>query len=257
MARQLVRPQVDFAAVGEAGMVRNYEGEALAAIGTIIGEAISNVKPKADKINEQEREIETLDVPLKTDDVPSIAEEAGKITTSELPSGIPGTPPSIEKVDETLSAPVKGGGKLDKYKSVYEKFTDKQKNAWTKRGVGSKRSGVDDYIYYMENELPEENIKARESVRSFAASKPKGFVYDPLNPVHVNEFKASKYFDQKLPYNFLTSPTKRLKDDSPFERQRRVSTRPRGRGLAGMSNEQQFNMQAMRGAAMSQLHKKE
>ena len=41
MARQLVRPQVDFAAVGEAGMVRNYEGEALAAIGTIIGEAIS------------------------------------------------------------------------------------------------------------------------------------------------------------------------------------------------------------------------
>ena len=253
MARQLVRPQVDFAAVGEAGMVRNYEGEALAAIGTIIGEAISNVKPKADKINEQEREIETLDVPLKTDDVPSIAEEAGKITTSELPSGIPGTPPSIEKVDETLSAPVKGGGKLDKYKSVYEKFTDKQKNAWTKRGVGSKRSGVDDYIYYMENELPEENIKARESVRSFAASKPKGFVYDPLNPVHVNEFKASKYFDQKLPYNFLTSPTKRLKDDSPFERQRRVSTRPRGRGLAGMSNEQQFNMQAMRGAAMSQL----
>jgi len=253
MARQLVRPQVDFAAVGEAGMVRNYEGEALAAIGTIIGEAISNVKPKADKINEQEREIETLDVPLKTDDVPSIAEEAGKITTSELPGGIPGTPPSIEKVDETLSAPVKGGGKLDKYKSVYEKFTDKQKNAWTKRGVGSKRSGVDDYIYYMENELPEENIKARESVRSFAASKPKGFVYDPLNPVHVNEFKASKYFDQKLPYNFLTSPTKRLKDDSPFERQRRVSTRPRGRGLAGMSNEQQFNMQAMRGAAMSQL----
>ena len=252
MARQLVRPQVDFAAVGEAGMVRNYEGEALAAIGTIIGEAISNVKPKADKINEQEQEIENIDVPVLEDtteveqDLQDIQDEEDEGLLDEILS-------QTKKVDKTLSAPVKGGGKLDKYKSVYEKFTDKQKNAWTKRGAGSKRSGVDDYIYYMENELPEENIKARESVRSFAASKPKGFVYDPLNPAHVNEFKASKYFDQKLPYNFLTSPTNRLKDDSPFERQRQASARPRGRGLAGMSNEQQFNMQAMRGAAMSQL----
>lgn len=250
MARQLVRPQVDFAAVGEAGMVRNYEGEALAAIGTIIGEAISNVKPKADKINEQEQEIENIEVPTDTGD--------GEAALDIQPKGIVDTSPKLNPqatftIDNVLDKDLKGGGKLDKYKSVYEKFTDKQKNAWTKRGAGSKRSGVDDYIYYMENELPEENIKARESVRSFAASKPKGFVYDPLNPAHINEFKGSKYFDEKLPYNFLTSPTNRLKDDSPFERQRQASARPRGRGLAGMSNEQQFNMQAMRGAAMSQL----
>lgn len=252
MARQLVRPQVDFAAVGEAGMVRNYEGEALAAIGTIIGEAISNVKPKADKINEQEQEIENIDVPV-LEDTTEVEQDLQDIQDEEDEGLLDEILNQTKKVDKTLSAPVKGGGKLDKYKSVYEKFTDKQKNAWTKRGTGSKRSGVDDYVYYMENELPEENIKARESVRSFAASKPKGFVYDPLNPAHVNEFKGSKYFDQKLPYNFLTSPANRLKDDSPFERQRRVSAKPRGRGLAGMSNEQQFNMQAMRGAAMSQL----
>lgn len=250
MARQLVRPQVDFAAVGEAGMVRNYEGEALAAIGTIIGEAISNVKPKADKIDEQEQEIENIEVPTDTDN--------GEATLDIQPKGIVDVSPKLNPqatftIDNVLDKDIKGGGKLDKYKSVYEKFTDKQKNAWTKRGASSKRSGVDDYIYYMENELPEENIKARESVRSFAASKPKGFVYDPLNPAHVNEFKSSKYFDQKLPYNFLTSPVNRLKDDSPFERQRQASAKPRGRGLAGMSNEQQFNMQAMRGAAMSQL----
>ena len=252
MARQLVRPQVDFAAVGEAGMVRNYEGEALAAIGTIIGEAISNVKPKADKIKEQEQEIENIDVPV-LEDTTEVEQDLQDIQDKEDEALLDEILNQTKKVDESLEKPLESGGKLDKYRSVYEKFTDKQKNAWTKRGTGSKRSGVDDYIYYMENELPEENIKARESVRSFAASKPKGFVYDPLNPTHVNEFKESKYFDQKLPYNFLTSPTKRLKDDSPFERQRQVSAKPRGRGLAGMSNEQQFNMQAMQGAAMSQL----
>ena len=54
MARQLVRTDVDYAAVGEAGKVQNYEGEALAAIGTIIGEAISNIKINQDKVDGQE-----------------------------------------------------------------------------------------------------------------------------------------------------------------------------------------------------------
>lgn len=252
MARQLVRPQVDFAAVGEAGMVRNYEGEALAAVGQIIGEAISNYKPKADIIDEQETNTPVVNPPPGNGDN-NDNDNDNNNNGDENNNGDVGE--EIKDVDEKIEKEVKGGGNLDIYYNAFAKFTDKRKNAWTKRGKKSGRSGVDDYIYHMENELPPENIKARETVRDFAKSKPKGFVYDPMNKTHVNEFKASKYYNEVLPYNFLsdsTFPGSRLKD-TPLDRQRSSSVRPTGTGLAGMSNERQFNYQAGAGATKSQL----
>ena len=58
--RQLVKSGVDTAKAAMAGMVQNYEGEALAAIGTIIGKAFGDAvgnKEKIDKQLEEEKNI--------------------------------------------------------------------------------------------------------------------------------------------------------------------------------------------------------
>lgn len=250
MARQLVRSEVDYAAVGEAGKVQNYEGEALAAIGTIIGEAISNIKPKEDKVKEQEDEINSIEVPDIETSFETPDEFEYDWSTSSTP---PVSAEKIEQVDTKIEQPLtSGGGKLPPYKSAFEGFSTKAKGNWAKKNYVPGGTDFDQYEYYMTKKLPEEENKAKETVRAWANTKPKGFVYDPQNIAHVNEFKASKFYNKALPYNFQPLNMNRLKDDSPLDR-RRKSIMPGNRGLAGMSNEQQFNMQAMRGATMSQL----
>ena len=242
MARQLVRTDVDYAAVGEAGKVQNYEGEALAAIGSIIGEAISNIKINEDKIEEQEEGINSITIPEVSTDINTPGEFEYDFTTSSAP---PVSAERIEQVDAKIEQPLtSSGGKLPPYKTAYEGFSAKAKGNWAKKNYVPKGTGFDQYQHYMEKILPVEENKAKETVRSWANSKPKGFVYDPSNIAHVNEFKASKFYNKKLPYNFNPSP-------SPVQRRRSVM--PGNRGLAGMSNERQFNAMAGAGARMSQL----
>lgn len=243
MARQLARTDVDYAAVGEAGKVQNYEGEALAAIGTIIGEAISNIKINEDKIGKQEEEIKSIVIPEVETDFETPDEFKFNWSSSSAP---PVSPEQIEQVDKKIeqALPSTGGGKLPKYKTAFEGFSTKAKGNWAKKNYVPKGTAFDQYQHYMEKILPVEENEAKETVRSWANSKPEGFVYDPSNIAHVNEFKASKFYNKKLPYNFNPSP-------SPVQRRRSVM--PGNRGLAGMSNEKQFNVMAGAGARMSQL----
>lgn len=244
MARQLVKTDVDYAAVGEAGKIQNYEGEALAAIGSIIGEAISNIKPSQDKVDEQEKEVNSIEIP----NLPPF--EGFDLGEFEYDFSNPTT--ETEEIDEKIGQPLKntGGGKIPPWKTAFEGFSKEVKGNWAKKTYVPKGTGFDQYEHYMKNLLPEEENKAKETVRSWANSKPKDFVYDPQNVAHVNEFKASKFYNKSLPYNFKPSGINRLKD-SPLERRRSIM--PGNRGLAGMSNEKQFNAMAGAGARVSQL----
>ena len=188
MARQLARTDVDYAAVGEAGKVQNYEGEALAAIGTIIGEAISNIKINQDKVDGQEEEINSIEVPNVAP--PETFDGPGEF---EYDFRIP--PAQTEMIDKKIDQPLPpaGGGKIPPYKTAFEGFSAKTKGIWATKDIPG-NTGFDKYHHHMTVQLPEQQKQAKETVRSWAKSKPKGFVYDPQNIAHVNEFKALNSF---------------------------------------------------------------
>jgi len=56
MARQLVKSGVDTEKMAIAGMVRNYEGEAIEAVGKILGEAFETATKNKDKVDAQLKE---------------------------------------------------------------------------------------------------------------------------------------------------------------------------------------------------------
>ena len=152
MARQLVRSEVDYAAVGEAGKVQNYEGEALAAIGTIIGEAISNIKPNEEKRKKQEEEINSIEVPSIETSFEKPDEFEYDWSTSSAP---PVSAEKIEQVDAKIEQPLtSGGGKLPPYKSAFEGFSAKAKGNWAKKNYVPGGTAFDQYEYHMTKQLP-------------------------------------------------------------------------------------------------------
>ena len=56
MARKLVKSGVDTGKMAMAGMPQNYEGEAIAAVGAIIGEAFETAHKKKDTVDKQLKE---------------------------------------------------------------------------------------------------------------------------------------------------------------------------------------------------------
>lgn len=228
--RQLVQSNVDIGLLSQAGTTPNIVGEAIAGIGAALGEAYTKAMEKKDTIEEEKKifekvlegefEIPTFDTGddeiVDVNDVEVLDEDDVDLFPDQK---LDGSFPEKQKVKVDLAPEDKsGGGNLDSYTNVFKKLSAKEQAAWAKRGEATGMTGAENYVAYMENELPAKNKAAKESVRSFAASQPTGFIYDPTNTGHVSMFKQSQFYDKSLPYNFRNTPTPRK---SPLERAKR------------------------------------
>ena len=246
--RQLVKSGVDTAKAAMAGMVQNYEGEAIAAIGTIIGKAFGDAIGNKEKIEEQLNEEQKV-LQEKAKDVFEKQDISGK--AADLLDPLKTEPAKLPELGVLKERPQDTGEtySLDMFQSdfkakrIAEGISESEADALAKKERASAEQWLMSTYGTLNPTAEQKKMKSGQTVYNKVIAEydelSKNYMAGTAKPTEGSTTKGSSGI------NRLAPPTKRLANVFGGQRQ------PRRRGRTPLDNEQFFNLQA--GQTGSQL----
>lgn len=251
MARKLVKSGVDTVKMAQAGMVQNYEGEAIAAVGTIIGQAFEEGLKRKDQVDKDLEEEQQV-LQEKAKEVFENQDISGKAADLLDPFKTESKLPELGVLKERPQAPKKAGEvySLDMFQSD---FMAKQIKAGmspdeAKKSAISERGKAENWLmstYGTLNPTAEQKkMKSGQTVNNEVIAS-----YDEASKEYMsNTAVPTKGSTTMGSAGVKADPApKRLKDGTPFARLAKVFGGNDNRGRrqrTPLSNEDFFNRQS-------------